>query len=105
MSNRQEQQIDQGPQDAGRTWYISRRGFLIGVAATGSKSNSREESNPHQAENPVRKGAVRIPWKASSTRYNTAGQCPDVPEGLALRHIGYQGEEAGWGSDGPRCRC
>ena len=36
MSDRQDQQIDQVPDEAERKWYISRRGFLIGMAATGA---------------------------------------------------------------------
>jgi isoquinoline 1-oxidoreductase beta subunit len=36
VSDRREQQIDQVPDDGERKWYISRRGFLIGMAATGA---------------------------------------------------------------------
>ncbi|MFC2015396.1 molybdopterin cofactor-binding domain-containing protein [Chloroflexota bacterium] len=36
MSDRQDQQVDQAPDDAERKWTISRRGFLIGMATTGA---------------------------------------------------------------------
>jgi isoquinoline 1-oxidoreductase beta subunit len=36
VSERPDQQIDQVPDDAQRKWTISRRGFLIGMAATGA---------------------------------------------------------------------
>jgi isoquinoline 1-oxidoreductase beta subunit len=36
VSERQDQQIDQGTDDAEPKWYISRRGFLVGMAATGA---------------------------------------------------------------------
>ena len=36
MSERQDQQVDQVPDERERKWTISRRGFLIGMAATGA---------------------------------------------------------------------
>jgi isoquinoline 1-oxidoreductase beta subunit len=36
VSNRQDQQVDQAPGKVELKWYISRRGFLIGMAATGA---------------------------------------------------------------------
>ena len=36
MSDARKQEIDQVPDDGKRTWTISRRGFLIGMAATGA---------------------------------------------------------------------
>ena len=36
MNEQQDQQLDQAPDNPERKWYISRRGFLIGMAATGA---------------------------------------------------------------------
>jgi isoquinoline 1-oxidoreductase beta subunit len=36
VSDRREQRIDQVPDDGERKWYISRRGFLIGMTTTGA---------------------------------------------------------------------
>ena len=36
MSERHDKQINRVPDEVERRWYISRRGFLIGMAATGA---------------------------------------------------------------------
>ena len=36
MSERHDEQINRVPDEVERKWYISRRGFLIGMAATGA---------------------------------------------------------------------